>query len=153
MVNKCPLSFFVVNLIFVCIFIMFGYSHGNFLLSKSNLVTLIEKTSNFVIIPATTNIISNSTICWNVSKYKLTWLNVPRMDGVTLILSVLFDMTNQNWNELCWKALSNMLVFFHHHAKEFAQSVWSNCLFFSIPLLIDFTQHSKQVFIELPVHE
>jgi hypothetical protein len=50
------------------------------------LLLSLKKMSNFIIIPAYTKVISNSTNCWNVSKYKLTWLNNPITNSVTLIV-------------------------------------------------------------------
>ncbi len=67
-------------------FKMFGFSHGNFFLSISNVVTLIEKMCNFFVIPASTNTVSNSANYWYVSKYELTRSSNPRMDSVTLIV-------------------------------------------------------------------
>ncbi len=139
MVNKCPLSFFVVNLIFVIVdkrmyacSKCLDSSHGNFFLSISNVVTLIEKMCNFIVIPASTNTISNSANCWYVFKYELTRLSNPRMDSVTLIVHYCLIRQTKIGMSFVGKLHQICLYFFIiMQIKDFTKSVGNTCLFFS----------------------
>ena len=121
-------------------FKMFGFSHGNFFLSIPNVVTLIEKMCNFFVIPASTNTVSDSTYCWYVSKYELTWSSNPRTDSVTLIVHYCLIRQTKIGMSFVGKLHQICLYFFIiMQIKDFTKSVGNTCLIFSkyrIPSII-----------------
>ncbi len=109
----------------VCMFKMFGFSHGNFFLPIFNVITLIEKMSNFFVIPASTDTNCNSAYCWYVSKYELTWSSNPRTDSVTLIVQYCLIRQTKIGMSFVGKLHQICLYFFIiMQIKDFAKICW-----------------------------
>ncbi len=139
MVNKCPLSFYVVNLIFVivdkrmyacskCLDSVMGTSSCPYPI----LLLSLKKMCNFFVIPASTNTVSNSTYCWYVSKYELTRSSNPRTDSVNLIVDYCLTRQTKIGMSFVGKLHQTCLyIFIIMQIKDFTKSVGNTCLFFS----------------------